>query len=138
MNYQYNYAEGDPILYDIKGREQKAKKIIAVLSEFYDNNLKHLTFLDVGSSTGIMTHLLSNCFFNSIGIDIDNKAVAYAQEHFQNDRLQFQIGDSMNLPFQENTFDVVNCTQVYEHVPDSKILMSEIYRVLKPGGVCFF
>ena len=43
----------------------------------------------------------------------------------------------MNLSFDNNSFDVVVCTHVYEHVPDSKKLFDEIYRVLKPGGICY-
>ena len=40
---------------------------------------------------------------------------------------------------QENNFyDVITCSHIYEHVPDANKLMSEIYRLLKPGGVCFF
>jgi ubiquinone/menaquinone biosynthesis C-methylase UbiE len=48
------------------------------------------------------------------------------------------VDDAMKLSFFDNSFDVVNCTHIYEHVPDSKQLMREVYRVLKPGGVCFF
>ena len=40
----------------------------------------------------------------------------------------------MKLSFKENSFDIVICTHVYEHVPNSKKLFDEIYRVLKPGG----
>ena len=38
------------------------------------------------------------------------------------------------MPFSENTFDVVLCNHVLEHVRDDIKAMSEIYRVLKPGG----
>jgi SAM-dependent methyltransferase len=36
------------------------------------------------------------------------------------------------------SFDVVICFQVYEHVKSAKVLMKEIYRVLKPGGLVYF
>ncbi|MEQ9657738.1 methyltransferase domain-containing protein, partial [Fulvivirga sp.] len=39
-----------------------------------------------------------------------------------------------NIPFEENTFDVAMCNHVMEHVDDDIKAMSEIYRVLKPGG----
>ncbi len=42
--------------------------------------------------------------------------------------------DIQNLPFKENEYDVVICNHVLEHVPDDKKAMSEILRVLKPGG----
>jgi len=44
----------------------------------------------------------------------------------------------MNLKFQDNSFDVVICVQIYEHMPNANQLMLEIYRVLKPGGICYF
>ena len=42
--------------------------------------------------------------------------------------------DLMDLPFEAETFDVVICSHVLEHVPDDRKAMSEIRRVLKPGG----
>jgi 2-polyprenyl-3-methyl-5-hydroxy-6-metoxy-1,4-benzoquinol methylase len=38
----------------------------------------------------------------------------------------------------DSYFDVVICARVYEHVPDAVMMMDEIYRILKPGGVCYF
>ena len=42
--------------------------------------------------------------------------------------------DICNLPFEDNTFDVILCNHVLEHIPDDTKAMSELYRVLKPGG----
>ena len=42
--------------------------------------------------------------------------------------------DVHEIPFDDNTFDVVFCNHVMEHVDDDIKAMSEIYRVLKPGG----
>jgi SAM-dependent methyltransferase len=42
--------------------------------------------------------------------------------------------DICNLPFEENSFDVIFCNHVLEHIPDDTKAMSELYRVLKPGG----
>jgi len=42
--------------------------------------------------------------------------------------------DIHQIPFEENTFDVVLCNHVLEHVQDDIKAVSEIYRVLKPGG----
>jgi SAM-dependent methyltransferase len=46
-------------------------------------------------------------------------------------------GTAGSLPFSEQVFDAVLCTQVLEHVPDPAATLAEISRVLKPGGWCF-
>jgi len=40
----------------------------------------------------------------------------------------------MAIPFKDNVFDTVICTQVIEHVPRPWLVVHEIYRVLKEGG----
>ena len=72
------------------------------------------------------------------GIDIDHPAVTYASATFQKDNLSFSQSDSLNISQPDDLFDVAICAQVYEHVPDANQMMKEIYRVLKPGGVCYF
>ncbi len=42
--------------------------------------------------------------------------------------------DIQDMPFETNSFDVVICNHVLEHVPDDKKAMSEIFRILNPGG----
>lgn len=45
----------------------------------------------------------------------------------------FTTADITALPFEDNTFDLVICSEVMEHIPDEKKAASEILRVLKPG-----
>ena len=42
--------------------------------------------------------------------------------------------DICNLPFKENTYDLILCNHVFEHISDDKKAMSELYRILKKGG----
>ena len=42
--------------------------------------------------------------------------------------------DILDLPFESNLFDVVLCNHVLEHIEDDHKAMSELYRVMKPGG----
>ena len=42
--------------------------------------------------------------------------------------------DICDLPFEDNSFDVIFCNHVLEHIPDDAKAMSELYRVMKPGG----
>ena len=46
--------------------------------------------------------------------------------------------DICNLPFEDNTYDIIFCNHVLEHIPDDIKAMQELYRVLKPGGMGIF
>ncbi len=135
---QLNYAAGRSQMYDKGSRIKRADRIVKMFENYYDKGeIKNLTLLDVGSSTGIIDNFLADKFNKVTGIDIDEKAIQFASKKFKKKNLKFKIGDAMKLEFPDNSFDVVICTQIYEHVPDPKRLFAEIYRVLKPNGVCF-
>ena len=138
-HYQSRFSETYPqSVYNREARERKAKTIIAVLSDFFGTGFRSFAILDVGCSTGIMASYFSDYFREVVGIDIDEPAVQYARENFLRDNIEFSIGDAMDIRYPKNSFDVVICAHVYEHVPDAEMLMSEIHRVLKPGGICYF
>lgn len=46
--------------------------------------------------------------------------------------------DICNLPFADNSYDVIFCNHVLEHIPDDTKAMQELYRVMKPGGFGVF
>ena len=46
--------------------------------------------------------------------------------------------DICNLPFEDNTYDIILCNHVLEHISDDTKAMKEMYRVLKPGGMGIF
>jgi SAM-dependent methyltransferase len=46
--------------------------------------------------------------------------------------------DICNLPFENNSYDIIFCNHVLEHIPDDTKAMQELYRVLKPGGMGIF
>jgi len=126
-------------MFDKEARERKANTMIRVLGHnFGEEKIAQMSLLDVGSSTGIIDNYLSRAFAEVTGIDIDTKAVEHAKKEFANEHLHFFSGDAMSLDFPDNSFDVVICSQIYEHVPDAKQMMDQILRVLKPEGVCYF
>lgn len=46
--------------------------------------------------------------------------------------------DICNLPFKDNSYDIILCNHVLEHIPDDTKAMQELYRVMKPGGYGVF
>lgn len=136
-DYQYGFSSKGEAMFDVLGRERKARTMIAVLQERL-GELSGCRVLNVGGSAGIIDNYLADYAGMVIGVDIDEPAVAHAKASFQRDNLEFQVGDALDLAFPAGSFDVVICSQVYEHVPDASQMMREIYRVLRVGGVCYF
>jgi 2-polyprenyl-3-methyl-5-hydroxy-6-metoxy-1,4-benzoquinol methylase len=135
---QYGFSEHySDVAFSRPGREKKAEKVLAILRDAI-GPLEGLRLLDVGCSTGFMTRCYARHFGSAVGTDIDLPALRHAKDEATGSTLDWLLMDSQNLAFRNETFDVVTCTHIYEHVPDAEKLMAEIYRVLKPGGVCFF
>jgi len=93
--------------------------------------------LDVGSGAGqIAGHLLRHadpeaeltCF------DLSHEMLRRARNRLKSDRPRFVVADLTQLPFADATFDCLTCGYVLEHVPDPRIGLGELSRVLIPGA----
>jgi ubiquinone/menaquinone biosynthesis C-methylase UbiE len=69
-----------------------------------------------------------------VGIDISETAVDLCNEIHHLEDLSFQVGDSENIPFEDGKFDVVLNVESSHCYGDMDQFMSEVTRVLKPGG----
>lgn len=94
--------------------------------------------IDVGCSRGFFVEGLAPFYDTVIGADIDSHALRLAQSERSSENLLYIQGDSQCLPLSSGSIDLVICNHVYEHVPSAEVLMDEILRILKPGGVCYF
>lgn len=136
--YQLDYAAGRSQMYDAESRKDKARKIIRLLElTVGKDKVSKMTVLDMGGSTGIIDYILSGSFKKIIGIDIDEQAIDYASKKFKRKNLKFEIGDALKLRYKNDSFDLVICTHVYEHVSDQEKLFKEIQRVLRKNGLCY-
>lgn len=107
----------------------------ASIAEFIPNGSK---FLDVGCGAGYaMQSAEEEKFCSTTGIDPDPGAHGVGRYENSRIRKEFKIiqGFSENLPFEDETFDVVYSSHVLEHVNDEGKTLSEINRVLKKSGV---
>ena len=129
-------AAADPH-WGAEDRDQKARNILECLNLLTDLDLKTLSCVDIGcGSGGISFHLAPN-FREVCGIDPEPWE---RWQDFSADcpNLRFSAESVESLSFADNSVDIVICNQVYEHVPSPEMLIAQIHRILKPGGVCYF
>ena len=80
------------------------------------------------------------------GVDLSEKDLQTAQERQQEAvqylegseegrSISFQQANALELPFADNSFDKIICSEVLEHIPDYQGVLAEIKRVLKPDGL---
>jgi SAM-dependent methyltransferase len=95
--------------------------------------------LDLGCGFGGRTIAFQRAIGGSYaGLDIDSSIVAHALRFARSmgsDNSWFAPGVGESLPFRSNSFDLVMCYDVLEHVQDVEKTLAEVYRVLKPSGL---
>ncbi|HUH36923.1 MAG TPA: class I SAM-dependent methyltransferase [Spongiibacteraceae bacterium] len=100
--------------------------------------------LDLGCGEG--RHVIgayATADVTAIGVDLSLRDLRTARDRFRdfaepdNPRKQFGLAvtDGLALPFADASFDAVICSEVLEHIPDYRGVLTEIRRVLKPGGL---
>ena len=99
------------------------------------------TVLDVGCGPGnLLVALSTDAPELLIGVDVDETFLVYGRSQIQNSiDPSFAVPTLLcaslpTLPFADETFDLVTCFLVMPHVPDDRLALTELARVLKPGG----
>jgi len=110
---------------------------------FFDRYLPDWTgvrILDVGCGGGYCCEYLARRNAIVFGTDLLPEALEEARAHAALEDLQikYSVCSTTRLPHGDATMDVVTCFDVFEHVPDKRVLLAEIFRVLRPGGWVFF
>lgn len=106
------------------------------------SNLGLTRLLDLGCGLGRHSILFGQNEFNVSCFDISEEAINQTKSWAEEENLQFdyQVGDMLELPYPDDSFDAIICYHVINHTDTAgfKRILSEIRRVLRPGGECYF
>lgn len=84
---------------------------------------------------GIFLSMVLNKFDVEVsGIDISPGMVEKSKELLDG-RADLKVGDSENLPWNDMSFDVVTCSASFHHYPNPELVLKEMKRILRPGGI---
>lgn len=103
----------------------------AMAMEFIQNKV----VLDIASGEGYGSNLMANIAQSVIGVDIDEKTIAFAQSKYLRKNLSFKVGSADNIPVEDHSVDVVVSFETIEHHDKHEEMLQEIKRVLTPGGL---
>jgi len=135
--------------------EDKARRIFSKRASFYTSSTCHKDtdvlnrivdlckpdkedeVLDIATGTGHTAFALAPYVHSVIGIDITEEMLAKArilQEKNKLRNVSFQLADAHDLPFPDESFDIVTCRRAPHHFSDIRIAIDEMYRVLQTRG----
>ncbi|NLE59769.1 MAG: class I SAM-dependent methyltransferase [Planctomycetes bacterium] len=98
------------------------------------------SLLDVGCGTGTFAGMLAATSLPAEIVGLDYSApmcqVASGKAHQVglHERVRFVTADSEHLPFADGSFDVVTCSNSFHHYPHQQNVVTEVRRILRPGG----
>ena len=124
----------------------------ADLDEYHFEKLHHLLrlvdfdgyrgkqVLEVGCGAGTDLVRFAKGGAHVTGVDLSSSAIALARQNFAQHGLEADLreADGEQLPFANDSFDLVYAHGVVQYTPDDRALVRECHRVLKPGGQAVF
>jgi ubiquinone/menaquinone biosynthesis C-methylase UbiE len=128
-----NFQQGKYTDEFIYGRYQMFEEIDTILAQLP----KGAKVLDLGCGTGHFSSYIKSLGYDVTGLDPSTKMLNYARENFPD--IIFVEGYSNDLPFEENTFDLIISIEVLRYLDTQIVIESykDMHRTLKPGGKIF-
>ena len=125
----------EKLLVNSRWSKKRGIKLAQKLLGFVELN-GEVEFLEVGCGSGEVARYIARNYRGSVvGADVDPEQIGIAQKNVKGiTNVQFLEADSTGLPFEDSSFDVVLSFGVLHHIDKWLDAISEIKRVLRPGG----
>jgi len=93
--------------------------------------------LDAGCGRGFYVQALTSFpFIKTIdGFDLNETYLAQAKKRSKDTRVELRVGNIYKLPYKKNSFDLIICSEVLEHLPNDAKALLALKSLLKPDGI---
>ncbi|MEI6681819.1 MAG: methyltransferase domain-containing protein [Bacteroidota bacterium] len=88
--------------------------------------------LDFGCGNGLYSGTLGKLCHNLYGVDVSENAILNSAK--TNNYKELKLSNGTTIPFRDESFDMIFSTEVLEHIENTGLILSELFRVLKPNG----
>ncbi|MDM8535466.1 bifunctional 2-polyprenyl-6-hydroxyphenol methylase/3-demethylubiquinol 3-O-methyltransferase UbiG [Desulfobacterales bacterium HSG17] len=128
--------------WDLSGESKSLHDINPLRSGYIKKraDLKNARVLDVGCGGGILSEALAGSGADVTGIDMGKEPLAAAKLHLEKSGFQinyYQTTVESMADSEPESFDIIACMELLEHVPDPESVINACYKLLKPGGNIF-
>ena len=138
----------DESIYALGSSEREQERLMAMLESFGQKRLLSIVrpgdrILDVGCGPGAVSAALATTVGPTgsvLGIDLQESQLERARRYVSDHGLQnvtFEVGDAIDLAFDDESFDLVYAKLLVMHLPDPLVGLREMMRVLRLGGTLF-
>lgn len=129
--FAHSYTVADPY---VSCFNYSRHRLDALMEKVMPKPAGTMRLLDVGCGTGHYMARLAGLGYTVSGVDGSEEMLKHAKAN--NPGADIRRADVESLPFPDGSFDVVIAIEVLRYLPDPSKCISEMGRVLKPGGVC--
>ena len=131
-------AQDDPIALLRAESKLKIPWIDEQISNEFTYNKFNLSLLDIGCGGGIVSNQLARLGYQVTGVDLSRESLEIASKYDTTKTAVYLEANAYDLPFDNDSLDIVTCLDTLEHVDNPSRLVQEAHRVLKPGGLFFY
>ncbi|HAM99045.1 MAG TPA: class I SAM-dependent methyltransferase [Marinilabiliales bacterium] len=135
MNYGYANSEFSVNLEPADEPNRYSAQLYHLLGADTGLSGKDIAEIGCGRGGGLSYVVRTFSPATALGIDLNERAVRFCNQHYQHKGLTFRQGDAQNLPFINNaSFDVILNVESSHRYPQMELFLNEVYRLLRPGG----
>ena len=130
-NKKFFYEDFAKVFDEAMNKYDLFKRLKIIFDDLLRGNLKNKLLLDAGCGTGWFSREAKKRGAIVVSLDLGIALLNQVKRKCETIKV---VGDTLQFPFREGSFDIVISTEVIEHTVDPKKAVLEIFRVIKPGG----